>query len=160
MTRAAPLAEALNAEHAAIYAYGAIGVRLEDEQSETAREAEAVHRRRRDALVLLLDQRGVTPPVAAAAYTLPFPVADAERARELAVLVEERVAVVWRAALPAVTLDDRGLVLEALTDTAVWATRWRLLAGIEPPTVPFPGQPPEPSPDASPRVSPAATADN
>jgi hypothetical protein len=160
MNRAAPLAEALAAEHAAIFAYGAIGVRLDEDETEAAREAEAVHRQRRDALVVLLDQRGVMPPVAAAAYAMPFPVTDAARARELAVLVEERVGVVWRTALAAVTLDDRDLVLAALIDTAVRATRWRMMAGMEPPTVPFPGAPPEQSPSESPTASPHGSPTN
>jgi hypothetical protein len=142
MTRTVPLAEALAAEHAAIFAYGLIGARLDDDDEiDAAREAEAVHRQRRDALVVLLHQRGVTPPVAAAAYDLPFPVTDADSARQLAVLLEERVGVVWRAALAAVTREDREVVLEALVDTAVRATRWRIIAGIEPATVPFPGAP-------------------
>jgi hypothetical protein len=158
VNRAVPLAEALAAEHAAIFAYGAIGARLGEEETEAAREAEEVHRQRRDALVVLFDQRGMTPPVAAPAYALPFPVTDADRARELAIVVEERVGVVWRAALAAVTLDDRDLALAALIDTAVRATGWRLRAGVEPPTVPFPGEPPAPDTDdaaASPRESPS-----
>jgi hypothetical protein len=145
ITRAAPLAEALAAEHAAIFAYGVVGARLVDAgdagDADRAREADAAHRQRRDALVVVLDQRSVAPPVPAAAYELPFPVDDAGDARRLAVLVEERVAVVWRAALVVVTRDDRELVLDALVDTAVWATRWRIAAGDQPATVPFPGAP-------------------
>jgi hypothetical protein len=140
VSRAAPLVTALAAEHAAIYAYGLIGVRLDDDLAETAREAEAVHRQRRDTLLLVLAERGVEAPSGAAAYDLPFEVTDAESALELAVLVEDRVAGVWRAALPEVTRDDRRLALDALVDAAVWATRWRRAAGVEPATVPFPGE--------------------
>jgi len=43
---------ALAAEHAAIYAYGPIGVRLDGDLAEAAREAEEAHRQRRDALVV------------------------------------------------------------------------------------------------------------
>jgi len=142
MTRAAPLVAALAAEHAAIYAYGPVGAGLgEDGDADAAREAEAVHRQRRDALVVLLDQRGVDPPPAEPAYELPFPVTGGTSARRLAVLVEERVGVVWRAALADVTRADREVVLEALVDSAVRATRWRVAAGVEPATVPFPGAP-------------------
>lgn len=142
MNRAAALAEALAAEHAAIFAYGLVGARLaEDDEAEAAREAEAEHRRRRDALVVLLAERGVTPPVPAPAYDLPFPVTDPDSARQLAVVLEERVGAVWRAALAAATRDDREVALAALVDTAVRATRWRIAAGIEPATVPFPGAP-------------------
>lgn len=144
-TRATPLAEALAAEQVAIFTYGVVGARLVDgddaDGADRARAADAAHRRRRDALVVLLDQRSVATPVPPAAYELPFPVNDPGDARRLAVLVEERVAVVWRAALAGVTRNDRELVLDALIDTAVWATRWRLAAGDEPATVPFPGAP-------------------
>lgn len=139
MTRAAPLAAALAAEHAAIYAYGPIGVRLDDDLAGAAREAEAAHRQRRDDLILVLAGRGVEVPGGAAMYELPFEVTDEEAALELAVLVEERVAGVWRAALPEVTRDDREMALDALVDAAVRATRWRRAAGVEPATVPFPG---------------------
>jgi hypothetical protein len=139
VTRTAPLASALAAEHAAIYAYGPIGARLDDDLAETARRAEAAHRQRRDDLTVLLTQRGTQPPAGAAAYDLPFQVTDEESALELAVLVEERVAAVWRAALRDVTQDDRRLALDALVDAAVRATGWRRAAGIEPATVPFPG---------------------
>lgn len=134
------LAEALAAEHAAIYAYGPIGVRLEDDLADAAREAEQVHRQRRDELVVLLDSRDLPAPAAAAAYDLPFPVTDADAARQMAVLVEERVAAVWRATLPELTGEDRERALAALVETAVRATGWRQAAGIEPASVPFPGQ--------------------
>lgn len=135
------LAEALAAEHAAIFAYGAIGVQLTEDEAASAREAEEVHRERRDALLVTLAQRGVEPPAAAAAYELPFPVTDAEAARELAALVEDRVAVIWRAALPLVAAADRQAALAALVDAAVRATGWRLTAGTQPATTAFPGLP-------------------
>jgi hypothetical protein len=183
------LADALAAEHAAIYAYGPIGARLEDELADAAREAESAHRDRRDALVVSLARRRVTAPGPHAAYDLPFPVAEFADALRLAVLVEERVAAVWRAVLarspaagategptagpgrgratsapadpggqPASALPDPGgagpdrggpdrpvadreVALAALVDAAVRATRWRAAAGIDPATVPFPGQP-------------------
>lgn len=137
--RTGALLDALAAEHAASYAYGAIGARLEDDLAEDAREVEQAHRQRRDTLVVLLDERGVTAPAPAAAYQLPFPVTDSDAGLQLAVLIEERVAAVWRAALPEVTRDDRVLALAALVDAAVRATRWRMAAGVTPATVPFPG---------------------
>jgi hypothetical protein len=133
------LADALAAEHAAIYAYGPIGVRLDGAEAGAAREAEAAHRVRRDALVLALAARDARAPVAEPSYRLPFPLADADDARQLAVLVEERVAALWRAVLPEVTGDERGQALDALVDAAVRATGWRLAAGVEPATVAFPG---------------------
>jgi hypothetical protein len=135
------LTAALAAEHAAIYAYGAIGVHLDDDAAAQARSAEAAHRSRRDSLVLLLTEKGGTVPAAAPAYALPFPVTDEDSALRLAVEVEERTGAVWRAALPATAGAQRTSALNGLVDTAVRATRWRRLAGIAPATVPFPGRP-------------------
>jgi hypothetical protein len=113
------LADALAAEHAAIYAYGPIGVRLTDAAASAARAAEAAHRTRRDALILKLAEGGTTPAPAAPAYTLPFPVTDRASALRLAVEIEERTAAVWRACLPGTTGTDRAAALAALTDAAV-----------------------------------------
>lgn len=138
-TAAEALARALEAEHAAIYAYGPIGVRLRGQQVDRARAAEAAHRQRRDRLVLTLSATGAPPPAPAASYELPFEVAGQEAAWRLAVLVEERVAAVWRAALPATEGTLRAEALDALLDAAVRATGWREAAGDTPATVPFPG---------------------
>jgi hypothetical protein len=135
------LAAALTAEYAAIFAYGPIGVRLSGAAADEARQAEAAHRDRRDALVLLLSQGGATIPSAAAVYALPFPVTDSASALRLAVDVEERTGAMWRAALPTTTGAERSRALAALTDCAVRATRWRRTAGINPVTVAFPGRP-------------------
>jgi hypothetical protein len=138
---AEPLGAALAAEHAAIFAYGPIGVRLAGAAATDARLAEAAHRSRRDALVLRLAELGATPAPASAAYTLPFPVTDRATALRLATEIEERTAAVWRAALPDTADADRAMALAALTDCAVRATRWRRTAGVSPATVPFPGRP-------------------
>lgn len=135
------LADALAAEHAAIYAYGPIGVRLTDAAASAARVAEAAHRTRRDALILKLSGEGATPAPAAPAYALPYPVTDRASALRLAVEVEERTAAVWRACLPTTAGTDRATALAALTDASVRATRWRRTAGVTPATVPFPGRP-------------------
>jgi Domain of unknown function (DUF4439) len=134
------LAAALAAEHAAIFAYGPIGVRLTGRPRAEARDAEAVHRNRRDSLVMLLGAGGGAIPAAAPAYALPFPVTDKASALRLAIQVEERTAAAWRAALPATSGSERSRALAALTDTAVRATRWRRTAGVSPATVAFPGR--------------------
>jgi len=138
---AAALETALAGEHAAIFAYGVIGARLDQARTGDARAAEAAHRSRRDALLLRLTAIGATPPPAQPAYALPFPVTNQPSALRLAVQVEERTAAVWRAALRETTGADRRLALDALTDCAVRATRWRRAAGIKPPIVAFPGAP-------------------
>ena len=135
------LDEALKAEHAAIYGYGVLGAHLSGATVGLATQAEAAHRARRDALVLRLAATGATPPPAEPVYGLPAPVTDQAGALRLAVVIEERTAVVWRAALAATTDQDRRLALDALSDCAVRATRVRRAAGVTPPTVPFPGRP-------------------
>ncbi|MFC0508576.1 ferritin-like domain-containing protein [Micromonospora costi] len=135
------LGAALTAEYAAIYAYGPIGVRLSGTARTAARQAEAAHRRRRDALVMQLSTTGAAVPADQAGYALPFPITDRASALRLAVEVEERTAAHWRAALAATTGADRDQALDALLDYAVRATRWRKTAGMTPVTVAFPGRP-------------------
>jgi len=139
MTDQPPLAVGLAAEHAVIFAYGPIGARLEREHVGLARDADSAHRARRDALLLRLAEQGVTPPAAAASYTLPFAVTDAADALRLAVHVEERTAGVWRSLLAYTEADERQLALDALVDCAVRATEWRMAAGIDPVTRVYPG---------------------
>ncbi|GGJ77046.1 hypothetical protein GCM10010123_03790 [Pilimelia anulata] len=146
----ARLGDALAAEYAAVYAYGVLGVRLPPAQAPVARTAEAAHRDLRDALLLHLRSAGATPGGAEPGYALPFPVPDAAAARRLAVVVEERTATVWRAALAATDGPARRLVLTGLTDAATRATRWRRLSAQLPLTTPYPGRPgPTPEPSAT-----------
>ena len=143
MTGIAPeLAAALAAEEAAIFAYPPIGVRLTGNALVTqARDAEAAHRDLRDALLSRVAELGATPAPPPAGYTLPYPLTDQATALRLAVEVEERAAAIWRAALGPTAGTDRVLALNALTDCAIRATRWRISAGVTPATVPFPGRP-------------------
>jgi hypothetical protein len=133
------LGSALIAEHAAIFGYGAIGAHLDGDLLVAARQAEAAHRDRRDAVALRVTAAGATPAPAAAAYALPFPVSDATSAMRLAAAVEEGAAGAWREALAATTGDDRKVALDALIACAVMATRWRASAGIVPTTLTYPG---------------------
>jgi hypothetical protein len=134
------LADALRAEHAAIYAYGVLGARLDEPTRPLAVEAESAHRHRRDALMLRLNALRTPVPPAEAAYALPAPVPDRAAALQLMITVEERCAGIWRQALPEVTGDDRRLAVDALIDCAVRATRARTVAGVKPAIVPFPGR--------------------
>jgi hypothetical protein len=138
----AALSAALAAEEAAIYAYGVIGVHVtRPGDVAEARTAEQVHRGRRDAAVSRLAELGASAPPAPAAYRLPFAVVDAAGADKLAITVEDGVAAAWRAVLPVSEGTDRSAALDALTDAAVRATRWRRRAGVSPVTLPFPGRP-------------------
>ncbi|MFI7600700.1 DUF4439 domain-containing protein [Actinoplanes sp. NPDC049681] len=136
------LAAALAAEEAAIYAYGALGVRLTGAGERTeARAAEAAHRDRRDVLVSRLASLQASTAPAPAGYELPYEVTDRESALKLAIQVEDGVAQAWRAALPVTEGGDRSAALSALTDAAVRATRWRRLGSVTPATMAWPGRP-------------------
>ncbi|MBX6356300.1 MAG: ferritin-like domain-containing protein [Micromonosporaceae bacterium] len=134
-------AEVLAAEHAAIYAYGVIGAHLTGAAATAARDAEAAHRARRDALGRQVIAAGATPTPADPAYALPFPVTDQASALRLAVQTEERTGAVWRSALATTSGDERQAALDALVDCAIRATRFRRAAGVTPATVTFPGRP-------------------
>jgi ferritin-like protein len=135
------MAAALAAEEAAIYAYGTLGVKLTSDRDLTeARAAEAIHRDRRDALVLKLAALKASTAPAPAGYRLPFAINDRESALKLAVQVEDGVAQAWRAVLPVTEGGDRSTALSALTDAAVRATRWRRRGNVTPVTMAWPGR--------------------
>lgn len=132
------LGDALAGEHAAIFGYGVLGAHLTGPALELARQAEAAHRARRDALLVRLSSASPAPPAADPAYTLPFAVTDGAGALRLATGIEERTGAVWRVTLAAVGGDDRRRALDALTDCALRAARFRRAAGESPGTVPLP----------------------
>jgi hypothetical protein len=133
------LRAALAAEHAAIYGYGVVGAHLSGETQESARQAEQLHRDRRDDVAQRIEAEGGKLVAAEPAYALPIAVADAQSAMSLAARLEEGTAGAWREALSGISGDDRRLGLDALIACAVMATRWRQAAQIQPVTVPFPG---------------------
>lgn len=139
-TPAEAMSSVLVAEHAAVFGYGLVGARLDNNTIALATQAELAHRARRDKLITRLNELGIQPPVAEPAYSLPDPVTDQASALKLAIGIEERTAAGWRATLLSTTGGDRRLAAEALTDCAVRATRLREAAGITPATVPFPGR--------------------
>jgi hypothetical protein len=132
------LADALAGEHAAIYGYGVLGAHLTGPALDLARQTEAAHRTRRDWLVTRLASASPAAPAADPAYALPFPVSDPASALRLAVGIEERTGDVWRAALADTGGGDRKQALDALTDCALRAARFRRAAGQSPGTVPLP----------------------
>ncbi|MFC7527097.1 ferritin-like domain-containing protein [Actinoplanes sp. GCM10030250] len=134
------LAGALAAEEAAIYAYGLVGVHLDEDEQGRARTAEQVHRERRDELVDQLDELKASTAPAPAGYQLPFEVTDRDTALKLAIHIEDGVGQAWRVVLPVTEGTQRTDALSALTDSAVRATRWRRIAGAEPLTMAFPGR--------------------
>jgi hypothetical protein len=119
------LQAALAAEHAAVYGYGAVGGRVGDDREAEAGAAYAAHRARRDALARTVRDLGGKPAVAAAAYTLPFPVPDAAAAVRLAAVLEDRVAGVYSDLVRAAEGPLRREAAGALREAAVRAVRWR-----------------------------------
>ena len=134
-----PLLTALvEAQHAAVYGYGLLGARLDEDRRLQARAAADVHRTARDTLSARLRDLGAPVPASLPAYDVE--VADAPAALALAVRLEEGLGVRWRDLVAGT--DDlalRRLGVEGLTQAAVRAAQWRRLAGTGATTVAFPG---------------------
>ncbi|MCU1592253.1 MAG: hypothetical protein JWP11_3509 [Frankiales bacterium] len=138
MTVTERLVTLVEAEHAAVYAYGVLGARLDDAGRRIAVTAYDSHRARRDQLVAALQAAGVTAPAPLPSYDVA--VADAPAALQLAVRLEAGLSVRWRD-LVAGTDDQalRRLAVAGLQETAVRAAQWRRRAGVTPATVALPG---------------------
>jgi hypothetical protein len=135
---AALLTVLLEAEHAVVYGYGALGARLDDETRRTALAASDAHRSRRDALTAALVRRGEPAPGPEPAYDVA--VADAAQGRALAVRLEEGMAVRWRDLVGGTDdVELRRLGLSGLQDAAVRAATWRRLSGAPAVTEALPG---------------------
>ena len=70
------LQAALDAEHAAVYGYGAVGAHLTGARQKAAVRYWVAHQMARDTLAAMITALGAQPVAAAAAYQLPFPVHD------------------------------------------------------------------------------------
>ena len=125
MTLGTALQNALSGEHAAVYGYGVLAVRLTGAQKDSARNAYDTHRARRDVLIGLIEAQNDKPVAAAPAYALPFPVTTAPDAVRLATQLEERLGDSYADLIQAASGDTRRTALEWLTDSAVRAVRWR-----------------------------------
>lgn len=136
------LIAALEAEHAAVFAYGVIAAFANPARSAQVDADVAAHRAMRDALVDSLKSAGITPPRAAAGYSTPFPVVDPVSAAQLAAQTEFDVAVAWRSVVEnGDTPETRSFATDALTATAIRCAVWRSALGIDPWTLAFPGRP-------------------
>ena len=102
----AALQALLAAENTAVYGYGLAGAQLSGDLLATATQDWNLHRAARVTVSAMITQRGGTPQPAAAAYTPPFAVTSATRARSLAALLEDGLV---RAYLGLVALDDAAL---------------------------------------------------
>ena len=139
-TEEAALADALAAEHAAVWGYGVVGAALPPDARVAAAAAEVAHRDVRDRLVALLTDRGAEPVLPEAGYALPFPVLSDVDAATLAVVLEDGAAAAWVRVLDAAAeRDTRALAMDVLGATEVRAVGWRVAAGRAPATQAFPG---------------------
>ncbi|WP_019969716.1 ferritin-like domain-containing protein [Mycobacterium sp. 141] len=134
------LFDAIATEHSIIYGYGIVSAHSTPDDNALVAAAMAEHRNRREAAIAMLTARSVSPPLPAAGYQLPIPVANPTDAANLAVRMEQDAAVAWRAVLEQATRsEDRAFAVTALTQAAVTAAKWRARLGTWPVTVAFPG---------------------
>ncbi|MEU9887374.1 ferritin-like domain-containing protein [Sphaerisporangium sp. NPDC051017] len=147
------LNKVLDAEHAAVYAYGFVGARTSGRQRSSATDGYNAHRARRDQLRGLIAARGGTPSESGAAYDLPFPVNAAADAARLAALVEDRVTAAYLELAAVEDASLRRLAALAMQESAVRGYGWRpAIADLPGWTAPV-GATPPPQPITPPPVS-------
>ncbi|MEI6453748.1 MAG: ferritin-like domain-containing protein [Actinomycetes bacterium] len=122
MSNEAALIAAIDGENAAIYAYGVIAAHVGGGAKRRALLALGSHRSWLDRWSGLLTETH-SPPMATA-YDFPFPVVNAETARQLAPIVENRLVVVY-ADLAAASRDQvRSDAVLAAAECATRAVTW------------------------------------
>jgi hypothetical protein len=135
----------LAAEYAAVFYYGALGPHLTEPAEITlARTSEEQHRELRDRTAAALVAAGLRPAPPQVDYPLPFPLTGSVDAQRVALRTENSCAAAWRylvttAASGPAPAKLRPAAGDALTASAVRATRWRTILRPAQPTVPFPG---------------------
>ncbi|MGH3357915.1 MAG: ferritin-like domain-containing protein [Nocardioidaceae bacterium] len=133
------LQDMLAGEHAAVYAYGVIGGRLDygTRYQELATDQHGAHRERRDDLIDRIADAGAEPVGAEAAYDLPVEVGSDSDAERIGQQVEDRCAVLYAAVVAVAAGEVRTLAVTALGEAAVAAVRWgapsTALPGVEQP---------------------------
>lgn len=111
---------AISGEDACIYAYGVIGSQLRGAGKERARKSLADHRAWRDRM-----QAQSTVIVAASiAYDFPFPVEDSASAKQLAILVENRMVGLYADLAASVSGQAREDAVTAAMECATRAVTW------------------------------------
>ncbi|KAA2258594.1 DUF4439 domain-containing protein [Solihabitans fulvus] len=136
--------QALSAEHAAVWTCSLATAFLQQDNLAAANDGATAHRARRDATERLLRDVGATPRPAEPAYLPPDgqkPVSDAASAIAMLAAAETDGAHAWHGVLERTDDGDlRRTALDALTNCAVRAARWRRTGGIAPFAVPLPGR--------------------
>lgn len=137
---------ALAAEHKAVFGYGILGPHLSGTDQQFAVACSDAHETLRDSTASALAHAGLTPVPSQADYPALYPVDAAAAARTLAIRLEDDCAAAWRFLYlrAASTRGKRAGALrtsaqDALTASAVRATRWRAIVNPAHATTPFPG---------------------
>ncbi|MGL6235428.1 MAG: ferritin-like domain-containing protein [Segniliparus sp.] len=135
------LAEAVAAEHAAVFAYGVVQAYVRHPATtRLTSDIVAEHRAHRDAATARLTGSGRQAPQAAPSYLLPIEVADGPSAARLAAQIELETARAWRSLVERATLPEvREEGVRALGDCAVRAAQWNENLDLSPRVAPFPG---------------------
>jgi hypothetical protein len=120
----AALANRLDGEHAAVYAYGVVVATAARDRVGRARDRWQAHVLARDALDRQLRSMGVTPPAAAAAYDVGERPHDAEGAARLAARVEDGVCLLAAYTVGVFEGDLRRSAATALVAAAREAASW------------------------------------
>lgn len=132
------LTAVLTDEHAAVYAYGALGARLDSPTRAVALAAFDDHRRARDDVTTRLRAAGRRPPGPLPSYDVA--VRGRADALVLAVRIEVALGVRWRDLVGGTTDPTlRRAGVAGLQACAVRAATWRLTAGTSPATTALPG---------------------
>lgn len=97
-TDSADFSVLIEAENAAIYAYGVIGAHLAGSSQNRAVTALHAHERLRDGWIQAARDADQDIPAAAIAYDLPIDVRDAGSARALSIEIEKRLIAVYASA--------------------------------------------------------------
>ena len=137
------LQAALAVEHRIVFGYGSLGPRLSGGARASAHAAQAAHEVLRDRATAALIAVHLQPVVSQTDYPDLYP-ADQRAALRLAVALETEATRAWRfvyaqSSASGAATALRGLAQDALTASAVRATRWRMSAGARTATVAFPG---------------------
>jgi hypothetical protein len=111
---------AISGEDACIYAYGVIGSQVRGPAKARARKALVDHRAWRDRM------QAQSPGIVAAsiAYDFPFPVEDPASAKQLAVLVENRMVGLYADLAASVSGQAREDAVTAAMECATRAIAW------------------------------------
>lgn len=138
--------DALAAEHQAVFGYALLGPKLSGAGLQRAVSCSNAHEALRDVTSSALAAAGHIPVAARPDYPALYPVAGPAAARRLAVRLEDDCAAAWRYLYfqAASTASGRARTLrataqQALTASAVRATRWQAVVSPMRATTPFPG---------------------